>query len=549
MALLLKDRVKETTTTTGTGDITLGGAISGFQSFGSVLSNSDTTYYAISHRDSDEWEVGLGTYDSTAGTIARTTVLESSNSGSAVSFTSGTKDIFITLPAEKAVTLDSNDVLSVGNITTSGYLRGPSTFTIDPAAHGDNTGTLVVAGNLQVDGTTTTINSTTVSVEDLNLTLASGAATAAAANGAGITVDGAAATITYDSVNDRWTMNKDLAANVVGNITGTASSLSNHTTTDLAEGTNLYYTTARFDTAFTGKTTSDLTEGTNLYYTAGRFDTDFSAKNTSDLSEGTNLYYTTTRANTDIDARVTKSFVDALNIDANTLGGNQASDYYLATNPNGYTTNTGTVTSVSATVPTGFSVTGSPVTTSGTLAVAYDTGYQGYTTAEATKLSGIEPNATADQTASEILTAIKTVDGTGSGLDADTLDGLNSTDFATAAQGTKADTAYGWGDHASAGYLTSYTETDPVYTASSWYTTTNNSTNWDTAYGWGDHASAGYLTSITGQSITSLSDVFTSMSPADGQVLTYDTTNGWQAETPAAGGVSEETVLALAIAL
>ena len=67
--------------------------------------------------------------------------------------------------------------------------------------------------------------------------------------------------------------------------------------------------------------------------------------------------------------------------------------------------------------------------------------------------------------------------------------------YATAAQGTKADTAYGWGDHSAAGYLT--TETDPVYVASSWYTTTNNSTNWNTAYGWGNHASAGYLTTET----------------------------------------------------
>ena len=60
---------------------------------------------------------------------------------------------------------------------------------------------------------------------------------------------------------------------------------------------------------------------------------------------------------------------------------------------------------------------------------------------------------------------------------------------------TNWDTAYSWGNHASAGYLTSYTETDPVYTASSWYSTTNNSTNWDTAYGWGDHSTAGYVTS------------------------------------------------------
>lgn len=277
MALLLKDRVKETTTTSGTGDITLGGAVEGFQTFGAVLSNSDTTYYAISHRDADEWEVGLGTYDSTAGTISRTTVLESSNSGSAVSFSSGTKDIFITLPAEKAVALDANDDLSIGNIVTSGYLRGPATFTIDPAAYGDATGTLVILGNLQVDGTTTTINSTTVTVDDLNLTLASGAANAAAANGAGISIDGASATFTYDSATDRWTMNKDLTTNLVGNVTGTVSSLSNHDTNDLAEGTNLYYTTAR--------------------------------------------------VNTDIDTRVTKSYVDALNVDADTLDGLNSTDF------------------------------------------------------------------------------------------------------------------------------------------------------------------------------------------------------------------------------
>ena len=369
MALLLKDRVKETTTTTGTGDITLAGAVEGFQYFSSALSDADTTYYAISHRDADEWEVGLGTYSS--GVLTRTTVLESSNSDTAVSFAAGTKDIFITLPAEKAVVLDASDDLNVGNITTTGYLRGPASFTIDPAAHGDDTGTLVIAGNLQVDGTTTTINSTTVSVDDLNMVLASGSANAAAANGAGITIDGASATLTYDSATDRWVMNKDLTTNLVGNVTGTVSSLSNHDTDDLAEGANLYYTQARFDTALSGKSTSDVTEGTNLYYTGGRFDTAFTAKNTgdlaegtnlyytdarfdnalssksttdvtegtnlyyttarfdsalsskstSDITEGTNLYYTDARANTAIDTRVDQTFVDNLNVDAATLGG------------------------------------------------------------------------------------------------------------------------------------------------------------------------------------------------------------------------------------
>ena len=98
-----------------------------------------------------------------------------------------------------------------GNITTTGYIAGPSTFTIDPAAVGDNTGTLVVAGNLQVDGTTTTINSTTMTVDDLKITLASGAANAAAANGAGIEVDITGSTnpsFTYNGTNDTWDFNK-----------------------------------------------------------------------------------------------------------------------------------------------------------------------------------------------------------------------------------------------------------------------------------------------------------------------------------------------------
>jgi len=115
---------------------------------------------------------------------------------------------------------------SLGNITTTGYIRGPATFTIDPAAHGDNTGTVVIAGNLQVDGTQTVINSTTLTVDDKNITLASGSANAAAASGAGFTVDigsGTNPAITYDGTNDEWDFNKPV--HVGGGITfGTADS-------------------------------------------------------------------------------------------------------------------------------------------------------------------------------------------------------------------------------------------------------------------------------------------------------------------------------------
>jgi len=102
------------------------------------------------------------------------------------------------------------NIQNINDITMTGTLKGPASFTIDPATHGDNTGTVVIAGNLQVDGTTTTINSTTLDVDDLNITVASGAADAAAANGAGLTVDGANATFTYTNTDDSWNMNRDL---------------------------------------------------------------------------------------------------------------------------------------------------------------------------------------------------------------------------------------------------------------------------------------------------------------------------------------------------
>lgn len=106
MAIVVKDRVKETTTTTGTGTITLAGASSGFQSF-SVIGDGNETYYAIV--GGAEFEIGVGTYTSSGTTLSRDTVLESSNSGSLVNFSAGTKDVFVTQPAEKAAYLNPDD--------------------------------------------------------------------------------------------------------------------------------------------------------------------------------------------------------------------------------------------------------------------------------------------------------------------------------------------------------------------------------------------------------------------------------------------------------
>ena len=113
MSLIVADRVQETTNTTGTGAYTLGGAVAGFQTFASVASDTDTVYYSIT--DNADFEVGLGTYASGAGTITRTTVFSSSNSNNAVNWGIGTKNIFLTYPADKAVLEDASNNVTVGN--------------------------------------------------------------------------------------------------------------------------------------------------------------------------------------------------------------------------------------------------------------------------------------------------------------------------------------------------------------------------------------------------------------------------------------------------
>ena len=108
MALVLNDRVKETSTTSGTGTINLAGAVTNFETFVAGIGNSNTVYYAIVHQDQPEFEVGIGTVtDASPDTLSRTTILSSSNSDSLVSFSSGTKDVFCTLPASKSVFLDA----------------------------------------------------------------------------------------------------------------------------------------------------------------------------------------------------------------------------------------------------------------------------------------------------------------------------------------------------------------------------------------------------------------------------------------------------------
>ena len=206
----------------------------------------------------------------------------------------GTSNEIVTSATDQTITIGLPSSITVnvagdltGNVTATSVLADGVTATTQTA--GDNS--TKVATTAYVDA---------VSVDD-NLTVSDGTtSTTIDLDTQTFSVLGTANEVT--TTTSAQTITIGLPSNITVNVTGQVSDISNHSTTDLSEGTNLYYTTARFDTAFSGKSTTDL-------------------------SEGTNLYYTTTRANTDIDARVTKSFVDALNVDADTLDGNDSTAF------------------------------------------------------------------------------------------------------------------------------------------------------------------------------------------------------------------------------
>lgn len=165
MARILVDRVKETTTTTGTGALALGGAVTNFRDFDSVMANTDTTLYAIVHRTSAQWEVGVGTWN-TGNTLSRTTVLAGTNGTSAVNLAAGTKDVFMTLTPSgewpilrlvegATINWDNGDLVltqSGNSLTlTGGTLiigSGADALTINPA---NGTNVISTAQNLQLN--------------------------------------------------------------------------------------------------------------------------------------------------------------------------------------------------------------------------------------------------------------------------------------------------------------------------------------------------------------------------------------------------------------
>jgi hypothetical protein len=274
MALVVKDRVKETTTTTGTGTYTLAGAVTGFQSF-AVVGNGNTTYYTVT--DGTNWEVGVGTYTSSGTTLSRDTILESSNSGSAVNWGAGSKDVFLTYPAEKAVTADGVNpftspvlvnVNSTSNALEIRQLGSGNALLVEDSTNPDATPTVVdLAGNLilgksnRTSAITSKIEIHSTSTEGLQLGLAPSEAfynwnsTSSICSSLSFfhIPSGSVGTVVTNSAGDRlgqinfWT--QDGANNYYkGSITGLANSV-------LADQVDISYS------AYNHKFTGPITEG------------------------------------------------------------------------------------------------------------------------------------------------------------------------------------------------------------------------------------------------------------------------------------------------
>lgn len=324
MAFVIADRVRETTTSIGTGAVTLAGPFTGFQSFSAAIGDTNSTYYALADAGSGDWEVGIGTYSSSGNTLSRTTILASSNSGSAVVFGAGTKDVICTQPAERNVYVVGSSVVAANNATVPNALLANSSLTLGSTnvALGATATTLagltsvsatnfagaldgVVGGVTPAAGTfttaaattgnITTVNSTTVdttNIEVTSLKAKDGTAAGSIADSTGVVTLGSSVLTTTDingGTIDGTTIGASSAAAATVTVL-TASQDSSFTSTGAV--TISVGTTAQRPTGAVGKIrwNSSLNQyegydGTNWTLLGG-------AVITNDTSTATNLYPT-----------------------------------------------------------------------------------------------------------------------------------------------------------------------------------------------------------------------------------------------------------------
>ena len=241
MALVISDRVKETTITTGTGTLTLGGAVTGFETFTANLSDGDTTYYACT--DNTDFEVGLGTFTASGTTLARTTILASSNSGSAVNWAAGTRTIFCTLPAAKTVFLDGSNVANISNLKLASGATVTAILDEDGLSSDSATSLAtqqsikayvdaqVTGQDLDFQGDTGGALSIDLDSEVLDIAGGTGIDTSGSANTLTVAIDSTVTTLT----GTQTLTNKTLTTPIIGSISNTGT-LTLPTSTDTLVG-------------------------------------------------------------------------------------------------------------------------------------------------------------------------------------------------------------------------------------------------------------------------------------------------------------------------
>ena len=315
--------------------VNAGTGLSGGGTAGAITLSVDSSTHLANNTTSDLTE-GTNLYYTSARANADFDTRLATKSTSDLA--EGTNLYYTDARADARVNAQTGSNLNLSNKTTSDlaegsnlyytdarvdtYVSGGSLSAIDVAGNAQIDGNLVVDGDLTVSGTQTIVNTETINLADNQIVLNSNFTGATPTEDGGIEIERGTQnnkTLVWDESDDKWTVGSEtfvagtFEGNLTGNVTGTISTLSNHNTDSLSEGSsNLYFTNARADARV------NLQTGSNL---------DLSNKSTSDLSEGTNLYYTDARANNAIDTRVNKAFVDALNVNADTLDSLNSSQF------------------------------------------------------------------------------------------------------------------------------------------------------------------------------------------------------------------------------
>ena len=267
MALVLADRVKETTTTAGTGTITLDGAATGFQSF-AVIGDTNTTYYAIVAQTGTEWEVGIGTYTASGTTLARTTVLSNSagTQPTALTFSAGLKDVFVTYPSEKSVNLNSS-----GNLVTDGTISSTAA-----GSAADGAGQVYLNGltNNRIEWNTEGIGTPAFTTRSAGTKLLLYPAISGSEVDYATGIDAAtmwsSVPVASSSFYFKWYGGETLAASLDGAGTFTANTLTPTNPVSVTYGGTGLATTTAYSVVFTGTTATGAFQATAGPGTAGQ---------------------------------------------------------------------------------------------------------------------------------------------------------------------------------------------------------------------------------------------------------------------------------------